>query len=84
MADLGPVFGAAHRALRRDGLFAFTVQAHAGEGVVLGDDHRYAHGEVYLRSLAKASSLDPVILEQVSTRQDRGQDVPGLLMVLSR
>jgi hypothetical protein len=28
--------------------------------------------------------LDPVILESVSTRQDRGQDVAGLLLVLSR
>jgi len=84
LADLGPVFLAASRALRREGLFAFTVQAHAGEGVVLGDDHRFAHGEAYLRSLADQASLDPVILETVSTRQDRGQDVPGLLLVLAR
>jgi predicted TPR repeat methyltransferase len=84
LADLGPVFLAASRALRREGLFAFTVQAHAGEGVVLGEDHRYAHGRAHLRSLAAQASLDPVILETVSTRQDRGQDVPGLLLVLAR
>jgi predicted TPR repeat methyltransferase len=84
LADLAPVFAAAAPALDRDGLFAFTVQAHEGEGVVLGEDQRYAHGEPYLRSLAATSSLDPVILERVSTRQDRGQDVPGLLMVLAR
>jgi predicted TPR repeat methyltransferase len=84
LAELGPVFLAASRALRRDGLFAFTVQAHAGEGVVLGDDHRYAHSETYLRSMADEVFLDPVILESVSTRQDRGQDVAGLLLVLSR
>jgi predicted TPR repeat methyltransferase len=84
LADLGPVFLAASRVLRRDGLFAFTVQAHAGESVILGDDHRYAHSEAHLRSLAEEASLNPVILETVSTRQDRGQDVPGLLLVLSR
>ena len=84
MADLQPVFEAAARALARDGLLAFTVQAHAGEGVVLGEDHRYAHGEGYLRSLAAAASLDPVIVDAASTRQDRGRDVPGLLMVLRR
>ena len=26
------------------GLFAFTVESHAGEGVVLGEGLRYAHG----------------------------------------
>lgn len=84
LADLAPVFAAAASALDQEGLFAFTVQDHAGEGVVLGDDYRLAHGETYLRGLAEASSLHPVILERVSTRQDRGQDVPGLLLVLSR
>ena len=84
VADLAPVFGAAASALDREGLFAFTVQEHAGDGVVLGDDHRFAHSETYLRGLAEACSLHPMILERVSTRQDRGQDVPGLLMVLER
>jgi predicted TPR repeat methyltransferase len=84
MADLAPVFAAAAAALRRDGLFAFTVQEHAGEGAVLGDDQRFAHGEGHLRALAQRFSLHPVILERVSTRQDRGQDVPGLLLVLTR
>jgi predicted TPR repeat methyltransferase len=51
---------------------------------VLGEDQRYAHGEAYLRGLADRFSLDPVIVERVSTRQDRGEDVPGLLLVLSR
>ncbi|NNM70921.1 class I SAM-dependent DNA methyltransferase [Enterovirga aerilata] len=84
LADLAPVFAAAARALDREGLFAFTVQHHGGDGIILGEDQRYAHGEAHLRSLAAASSLDPVILERVSTRQDRGQDVPGLLLVLAR
>jgi len=84
MADLAPVFAAAAAALGREGLFAFTVQAHAGDGAVLGDDQRFAHSESHLRALAQRFSLYPVILERVSTRQDRGQDVPGLLLVLAR
>ena len=84
LADLEPVLDAAWRALLPDGLFAFTVQAHAGEGVVLGEDGRYAHGEPYLRDLAAARGFrPPVLVERVVTRQDRGIDVPGLLFVLA-
>jgi predicted TPR repeat methyltransferase len=84
VADLAPVFAATWRALKPGGLFAFTVQAQAGEGVVLGDDQRFAHGERHLRDLAAAVGLMPVLAEAVSTRQERGQDVPGLLFVFER
>ena len=81
VADLRPVFAGVAAALRPDGLFAFTVQAHAGEGVVLGDDQRYAHAEAYLREVTADVGLTPAVVEPCTTRQDRGADVPGLLMV---
>jgi predicted TPR repeat methyltransferase len=84
IADLGPVFAQAARVLRRSGLFAFTVQAHAGEGVALGEDARYVHGERYLRDLAADSGFAVALLEPASTRQDRGTDVPGLIAVLQK
>jgi predicted TPR repeat methyltransferase len=84
IADLAPIFAGVARVLRPAGLFAFTVQAHAGEGVALGEDARYAHGEPYLRELAARSGLAVALLETVSTRQDRGADVPGLILVLAR
>ena len=84
LADLAPVFATAAVVLDREGLFAFTVQAHAGEGAVLGDDQRFAHSERHLLALAQRFSFEPVIAESASTRQDRGEDVPGLLMVLAR
>lgn len=83
-ADLEPVFTAALRALRAGGLFAFTVQAHAGEGVVLGADARYAHGEGHVRALADMTGFETAAFEPVSTRQDRGADVPGYVVVLLR
>jgi predicted TPR repeat methyltransferase len=83
IADLAPIFAETARVLRPAGLFAFTVQAHAGEGVALGNDARYAHGERYLRDLAAASGLAVILLEPASTRQDRGADVPGLIAVLA-
>ncbi len=84
MAALDAAFREAHRVLRREGLFAFTVQAHEGEGFVLGADARYAHGEAYLRDLAQSTGFTIVIIERVSTREDRGEPVPGLLAVLQR
>jgi len=84
MAALDGAFREARRVLRREGLFAFTVQAHDGEGFILGADARYAHGEAYLRALAQATGFTIVILEQVSTREDRSVPVPGFLAVLQR
>ena len=84
IADLAPIFAEVARVLRPAGLFAFTVQAHAGEGVALGEDARYAHGEPYLREFSARSGFAVALLETVSTRQDRGADVPGLILVLAR
>jgi predicted TPR repeat methyltransferase len=84
LASLEDVFQAARRALARDGLFAFSVQAHDGESFALGEDARYSHGEPYLRRLAVDAGLMVAFLERASTRQDRGEDVPGLVVVLGR
>ncbi|WP_245444043.1 class I SAM-dependent methyltransferase [Microvirga sp. KLBC 81] len=84
MAALDDAFREAHRVLKRGGLFAFTVQAHQGEGFVLGADARYAHSESYLRRLAEENGFATLILDRVSTREDRGVPVPGFLVVLQR
>jgi predicted TPR repeat methyltransferase len=81
---LDAAFREVRRVLRPGGLFAFTVQAHDGEGLVLGDDARYAHGEAYLRDLASQTGLTIILLENVSTRHDRDRPVPGILAVLER
>ncbi|KFG67070.1 hypothetical protein JH26_23470 [Microvirga sp. BSC39] len=84
MAALDATFREAHRVLGREGLFAFTVQAHVGEGFILGEDARYAHSEAYLRGLADAAGFTVVIFERVSTREDRGVPVSGFLCVMQR
>jgi predicted TPR repeat methyltransferase len=84
MAALDAAFREAHRVLKSGGLFAFTVQAHEGEGFVLGDDARYAHSEAYIRGLAQTVGFTTLIVERVSTREDRGAPVPGILAVLER
>ncbi|WP_262028286.1 class I SAM-dependent DNA methyltransferase [Microvirga sp. Mcv34] len=84
MAALDAVFREAHRVLKPAGLFAFTVQAHEGDGYILGEDARYAHGESYLRRLADREGFALAFFERVSTREDRGVPVPGFLVVLQR
>ena len=83
VAELKPVFTEARRVLAPRGLFAFTVEATRGADVLLGDAGRYAHSEPYLRRLAATHGLDVVRFEEVSTREDRGEPVPGFLAVLS-
>ena len=81
VADLAPVLAAAARALGPGGHLAFTLQSHPGEGVVLGDDARYAHGEAGLRAAVAAAAFSLLRLDAVSTRRDREAEVPGWLAV---
>ena len=83
VGDLAPVFAAVARVLAREGLFAFTVQAHDGRGVRLGEDMRYAHAEDYVRGLAAKNGLQVLLSEPAVTREDRGEPVPGRVMVLA-
>ena len=84
LGELGPAFAQTARVLQRGGLFAFTVQSHDGEGVVVGADRRFAHGESWLRQRLAEAGLRIVTLEPASTRQDRDVAVPGLLVVAAR
>ncbi|PZO02259.1 MAG: SAM-dependent methyltransferase [Hyphomicrobiales bacterium] len=84
LGELGPAFAQTARVLKRGGLFAFTVQSHDGEGVVVGADRRFAHAEAWLRQRLGEAGLQPLLLEPASTRQDRGVAVPGLLVVAER
>ncbi len=82
LGDIAPLFQATRQRLGPGGLFAFTVQAHAGQGFVLGEDARFAHSERYLRGTAEAAGLAVALLEPASIRQDRGRPVLGFVAVL--
>jgi len=81
LVDLAPVCRAVARALAPDGLFAFTVESHAGTGVVLGERLRYAHGAAHVRAALAAADLSPLAFEHASTRSENGAPVPGLLVI---
>ncbi len=84
LGELGAAFSQSRRVLKPGGLLAFTVQSHAGDGVVVGSDRRFAHGEGWLRERLQAAGMRPVLLEPASTREDRGVAVPGLIVVAER
>lgn len=84
VAALGPLFTEVSRVLAPGGLFAFTVETHGGQGVVLGEKLRYAHAAGYLRTALHAAGLAPVSFEAASIRSEGGVPVPGLLVVAER
>jgi predicted TPR repeat methyltransferase len=84
LADLAPVLEQARRALMAGGLLAFTVETHGGEGVVLGEGLRYAHGAGYVRRAIEAAGLKLSRLEDLSARNEDNAPVPGLVAVAEK
>jgi predicted TPR repeat methyltransferase len=72
------------RVLVPGGLFAFTVESNAGEGVVLGEALRYSHSASCVRALVAAAGLVLERLEAASSRTESGADVPGLVVVAGK
>jgi predicted TPR repeat methyltransferase len=83
IADLAPLLRQVARVLAPDGLVAFSVQTHAGDGVILGADLRFHHAPEHVSALAAAAGLAIVHSEEAATRRDGGKPVPSLLVVLA-
>jgi predicted TPR repeat methyltransferase len=84
VADLGPVLVEATRVLAPGGLLAFTVETHDGEGVILGEGLRYAHGADHVRASVEAAGLNLSQLEDRSARNEDNTPVPGLVVVATK
>jgi predicted TPR repeat methyltransferase len=84
VADLAPVLCEAKRVLVPGGLLAFTVESHDGEGVMIGEGLRYAHGANYVRSAVGDAGLVLSQLEELSARNEDNAPVPGLVVVAAK
>jgi predicted TPR repeat methyltransferase len=84
VADLAPVCREIGRVLESDGLFAFTVETHAQDGVVLQPTLRYAHGEGHVRAALAGAGFVLHHLAPASTRTEKGVPVAGLVIVAGR
>jgi predicted TPR repeat methyltransferase len=83
VSDLAPVVAAAADVLAPNGLLAFTTETHGGDGVVLQQTLRYAHGAAHVRAAIARAGLAIRDLRQVSTRHENGVPVAGLVAVAS-
>jgi predicted TPR repeat methyltransferase len=81
VADLAPVLAESKRVLAAGGLFAFTTETHAGEGVILGEGLRYAHAAAHVRAAVEAAGLSLCLIEDRSARTEENVPVPGLVAV---
>jgi predicted TPR repeat methyltransferase len=84
VSDLMPVLAEAHRVLAPSGVFAFTLETHKGDGVLVGQGLRYAHAAEHVRAKVTASRLDVVHLEAASPRNEDNEPVQGLVVVASK
>jgi predicted TPR repeat methyltransferase len=79
--DLVAAAAAVRRVLAPGGLFGFTVETHAGDGVLLRESLRFAHGAAHVRAAMANAGLKLARLTEVATRTERGAPVAGLLGV---
>jgi predicted TPR repeat methyltransferase len=79
--DIAPVLAAASPLLAPNGLIVFSAETHDGNGVILRDTLRYAHGVAHVRGALAAAKLTPVSLVAVSSRSEKGVAAPGLIVV---
>ncbi|MES2602688.1 MAG: methyltransferase domain-containing protein [Pseudomonadota bacterium] len=81
---LEPLLREATRVLTPQGLLAFTVETHPGEGVILGRGLRYAHGEAYLRAAVADAGMTSCAITPASTRIEANEPVPGFVVTASK
>jgi predicted TPR repeat methyltransferase len=85
VGDLKPVFSVARLALRSGGCFAFSVEEHPGaEEFVLRSSGRYAHSRAGIEALARSHGFTINEVTPSTLRQESGEDMRGLLVILSR
>jgi len=84
VADLVPLLKETNRVLVAGGVLAFTLETHGGDGVVIGEGLRYAHGAAHVRASLQAAGLRLSQLEELSARNEDNVPVPGLVVVAAR
>jgi predicted TPR repeat methyltransferase len=80
-SDIAPIAAGVAKVLAPGGLLAFSVETHEGPGVRMQESLRYAHGADHVRAAIAAAGLKLLQLSEASTRTERGEPVPGLVVV---
>jgi predicted TPR repeat methyltransferase len=82
--DLAPIVAAIAPILAPDGILAFTVETHPGDGVKLLPTLRFAFAANYLRAAVAAAGLALHTLASAAIRTENGIPVDGLVVVTMR
>jgi predicted TPR repeat methyltransferase len=83
LSDLTDVAAGVANILEVGGCFACTLETHDGPGTVLHESLRYAHSAAVVRSAIENAGLQPLAIQPVSTRNEKGAAVSDLLVVAS-
>ena len=83
-SDLAALLREVKRVLASGGLLAFTVETHGGDGVILGEGLRYAHGAGFVRASIADAGLTLSGCEDLSARNEDNTPVPGLVVVAAK
>jgi predicted TPR repeat methyltransferase len=78
------VLEAAAQVIAPAGQLAFSAETHDGDGVLLRDTLRYAHGAAHVQRALAMAGLKPISLASISTRMEKGVPVPGLVVLAQR
>lgn len=80
---LDQIFKDCAHAMANDGLFSFSVQyLDDKEGDwILGEDHRYAHSQTYIKNCLHSAGLTLAHIEHTPLRKDGGADIDGMIVV---
>ena len=84
LGDLGPALAAIAGALAQGGVAAFSIEAGEGANFALGPGMRYRHDPAHVARLAAAAGLTELARQDAVLREERGEPVKGVLLVLRR
>ena len=79
--EIGPIVDAVAAILTPGGLFAFTVETHAGDGIKLLPTLRYAHAEQYVRTVLRNAGLAVARIDRKPIRSEKAVPVNSLVVV---
>jgi predicted TPR repeat methyltransferase len=84
VGDLSALMPAIARSLRPAGLFAFSIESHAGPGFFLHSEERFAHSIDYVRAQATAARLEEISTQQTVLRKQAGLEARGWIIILRK
>lgn len=82
LGDLAPALAAIRAALRPGGVAGFSLEIGEVAPFELAEGMRYRHAPAHARALAEAAGFAVLSAAQVTLREEQGQPVPGLLIIL--